>query len=202
MLKNSLRKRPYLLILALVLLLVAAFLARDVMRDIVVRPMLLGLWQAWNMTQGFPQVLIWAIFVATVPVIAVFNLVVSGRPQEAEKPPVAPRPPGQIQTLAVWIQQASAGDYFKTRLYRHVSNITLDTLGYREQLSDKEVRARLKSGELRLDPTILTSIKQGWRQKVWQTSDREASKSSSDIDPQLTKIIEFLETELELEHDS
>ena len=194
------RQRPFLLIILAVIILVVAFFGREFVRDFVARPFLYSLWQAWYISQGFPEVLVWALFVAAIPVIAIFNLIVSGKEEEPE--PVKPPPPqqGQVQANMRLLQQAPRGEYFKTRLFRHLSGITLDCLGYRERLSEKQVRALLKSGDLELDPAVLAAIKQGWRQRLDVPSTGKRIQQTGEIlDPQVEKILQFLETELDIE---
>jgi hypothetical protein len=196
------RWRRLLLLLTVLGVLLLAFLSRGLVRDYVARPLLYGIWHAWNMSRGFPQVLVWAIFVATIPVIAVFNLVVGGKQEEPQAPAEPPPAQGQITTLTGWIRQASLGDYYRTRLYRYLSTITLGTLGYREQLSQKEVRARIKQGQIHLEKPVLESIRLGWR-KLEGGPDRDdvpANGAGDVVTPQLERVIAFIEQELEIDN--
>ena len=197
------RRRLIFLAAAAVLLLVVAILSRDIVRDYFVRPLLLSLWNAYNMSQGFPQVMVWAIFVATIPVIAVFNLIVSGKEQEPEPPPEPPQAQGQVQLLTRWLQQAPSGDYFRTRLFRHLSGVTLDMLRYRERLGEKDVRGRLRSGDMKLDPNVLEAVKLGWRKPIGESTSRPRRRRQSDAlqDPQVEVILQFLEEELEIKQN-
>lgn len=198
--KASLQKRPFLLIILAIIILLAAFFGRELVRDFVARPLLFSLWHAWYMSQGFPEVIVWALFVAAIPVIAIFNLMVSGRESEPEPIVAAPPQQGQVQANVRLLKQAPQGEYFKTRLYRHLSGMTLDCLGYRERLSEKEVRALLKSGDLELETAVLAAVKQGWRQRV--ESPASAKKRNGQTagwrDPQVEEILQYLETELDI----
>jgi hypothetical protein len=196
--RASLRKRPFLLLILAVIILVVAFLGREFVRDFVARPFLYSLWQAWHMSKGFPEVLVWALFVAVIPVIAIFNLLVSGKIEEPEPIEVPPPQQGQVQANMRLLQQAPQGDYFKTRLFRHLSRMTLDCLGYRERLSEKQVRALLKIGDIELDPAILKAIKQGWRQRVDSSPSGRGQQTGDWQDPQVEKILQFLENELDM----
>ena len=197
---SSLRKRPFLIIILVAIILLVAFFGRELVRDFVARPLLYSLWHAWYMSRGFPEVMVWALFVAAIPVIAIFNLIVSGR--ESEPEPVAAAPPqqGQVQTVVRLLKQAPKGEYFKTRLYQHLSAITLDCLGYRERLSEKEVRALLKSGDLELDPAVLAAIKQGWRQRVESPAagKNRSEQTAGWLAPKVEKILQYLEAELDI----
>lgn len=198
------RRRLIFLVAAAVVLLVVAILARDIVRDYFVRPLLLSLWNAYNMSQGFPQVMVWAFFVATIPVIAVFNLIVSGKEQEPAPPPEPAQAQGQVQLMSRWLQQAPGGDYFRTRLFRHLSNVTLDTLGYRERLAEKDVRAKLRSGEMKLDPSVLEAVKLGWRKPIGESASRSRRRRRQNEvwqDPQVEVILQFLEEELEIKQN-
>lgn len=199
--KAGLRKRPFPIILFIILIFAAAFLARGAVRDYVARPLLLNLWQAWQMSQGFPQVFVWAFFIALIPVIAIFNLVVAGKEPEPEKLPASQPPQGQVQTLAHMLQRAPQGDYFKARLFRRLSDVTLDCLGYRERLSAKDVQDRLKKGEMALDPAVLAAIQQGWRHRVEPAESRkQKNEPPADWrDAQVETVIQYLESELDIE---
>lgn len=199
--RERLRQQPYLLAGSALIILALAFLSRNLVRDYMVRPLLLALWHAWTMREGFPQVLVWAMFVAVIPVIAVFNLIVAGRRHETDEIVEHAPPQGQVQRIARWIQQAPLGDYYKTRLFRYLSTVTLNTLGYREDMPEKEVRTRLRSGEMELDAEVLDGIQQGWRKRVEAESSASSKKQGKNRDwhdPQLEKIVEFLEAELEI----
>lgn len=196
--RNSLKQRQFIFIILAIIILVVAFFGREFVRDFIARPFLYSLWQAWHMSKGFPEVLVWALFVAVIPVIAIFNLLVSGRDEEPE--PIAPAPPqqGQVQANVRLLQQSPQGEYFKSRLYRHLSSMTLDCLGYRERLSEKQVRALLKNGELELDPIVLAAIKQGWRQRLDSTTGKRVQQIGDWRDTKIEKIVQFLETELDI----
>jgi len=185
------------------IVLALAFLSRNLVRDYMVRPLLITLWHAWTLREGFPQVLVWAMFVATIPVIAIFNLIVAGRKGKAEEIIDLTPPQGQVQTLALWIQQAPQGDYYKTRLFRHLSKVTVNTLSYREDMPEKEVQTRLRSGDMALDADVLNAIKQGWRKRVEAGSSASKKREANTDwhDPQLEKIVEFLEAELEITNE-
>ncbi len=197
--RNSLKQRPFLLIILAVIILVLAFVGREFVQNYVARPLLLSLWHAWYMSRGFPEVMVWALFVAAIPVIAIFNLVVSRKEETAKPIDSQPLQQGQVQANALLLKQAPQGDYFRTRLYKHLSDITLDCLGYRERLSQKQVRDMLKNGEIELDPTVLNAIKQGWRQRHDTPSRRQLTTSDIWRDPQIEAIVAFLEAELDLE---
>lgn len=216
-LRAWLRKRPIILLLIiLTIIIVLAFVLNDYVQERIAPSLLSWMWHVYIMSSGFPQVMTWAFFIAAIPVIAIFSLI-RGRPAyEEDLLGAEAKPVGQVQTLAHWIQQSPDGEYFRMRLVRHLSHLALDTLAYRERLPSAEVRAALKTGDLQLDPEIYEYLQQGWRKRAYETTPAQGERrrrkrqhlrpSRSGAapwrDPQTERIIQFLETELEVTRES
>ena len=96
------------------------------------------------------------------------------------------------------------GDYYRTRLFKHLSTVALSTLGYREDLPEKEVRRRLRSGEMTVDEDVLAAIKQGWPKPIEAQKPASSSRPAESVgdDPQVETIVAFLGAELEINDES
>ena len=100
------------------------------------------------------------------------------------------------------------------RLMRHLSNLSLETLQYRERKASKEIRQMIETGQLQVEPEIREYLRAGWRKRangqstssknrLSQLTERRSSRGEAFwYDPQTESVIRFLESELEVNRDS
>jgi len=158
----------------------------------------------------------WAFFVAAIPVIAIFSLVQTRPSIEDSLDQEATPTPGQVQTLAQWLRQAPQGEYFKMRLVRHLSNLALEILEYRERMGSREVRDAIEGGQLEIDGDLRQYLRTGWQKRAgmltttnsWRgrlsgrAQNRTSRVNEPWRDPLTEKVVRFLENELEVDGES
>ena len=207
------RSRPILSIAIVVGIGVLAFALIGFVRDFVAPWVLATIWRAYLMGDSIPQVMIWAIFVAAIPILAIFVLI-QGKSKLVKDDLISKQVnSGLVVKWSKLIQRSGSGDYFKRRFVRELSDLTIATIRYRERLSEDEVKKALRSGQLPLEPGIYEYLAQGWRREYFPPADRNKrpgllrgllNKSpSADVDarwkdPNMEKVVEFLEEELEV----
>ena len=207
------RSRPILSIAIVVGIGVLAFALIGFVRDFVAPWVLATIWRAYLMGDSIPQVMIWAIFVAAIPILAIFVLI-QGKSKLVKDDLISKQVnSGLVVKWSKLIQRSGSGDYFKRRFVRELSDLTIATIRYRERLSEDEVKKALRSGQLPLEPGIYEYLAQGWRREYFPPADRNkrpgllrgllnkspsASVDARWKDPNMEKVVEFLEEELEV----
>jgi hypothetical protein len=215
--RSVMRKRLFTIILLFLFVVIVAFVLNEFIRETIAPIVLSWVWHVWLMSSGIPEVMIWVLFLATIPIIAIFSLI-QGQASLDEDSPAPQSYRGRVATLAHWIRQSSSGSYFRRRLARHLSQLARDTLGYREQLTEKEARERLADDQLQVSPDVKQYLEAGWRRQrvhetiehttFWQSlyaalTQRFSGEDNQVLwyDPTLEEVVEFLEAELEVTRD-
>jgi hypothetical protein len=204
--------RRRLLFFGLVLLLAVplVLLFQGVTREVLV----LQLWRFIQavriLVAGVPQAPVWILFVGVVLFIAMRSLF---RPLETQGkgPEEEVEYPGQVRILAASIERTAQGEYFRWTLARQVGELILGVLAYEERTTPEQMRQALRTDGLSLPPAIQTYLQVGFRPafsrptnllsrlKRWLLSSIRGVPLS--IDPSLERVIQFLEDQLEVDHD-
>ncbi|GAB4468288.1 MAG: hypothetical protein Kow00124_02380 [Anaerolineae bacterium] len=199
-----------------------AVLVSAPLREAVARPVLFLIWYAEVMLRSFPQALFWGILLVAALLVAARSLSSSPKAKLPEGPaPVNPR--GRVETLAFWVAEAPAGRYFKQRLARHLLDLLLQVRGYDKPPTARRLAEMLASGELGLPPEAQAylgdtrrllsgldteSMARGGRlDALRRLVDRllrpeQAMSPDLAVDPGLRSLIETLEENLEITHES
>lgn len=200
------RRRLLLVVAALVLAVPLAFVLWDFVRDVFVVEVWRVVWGARLLFESLPQLPLWVLLLLILVLVAVRSL--GGPPRrrrrEAETPPEYQ---GQVRMLSRWIRRAEDGEYFKWSLAQHLGGLTWQVMAHRERATPQELRHRHRLGRLDLPPVVedylqsARSFSPAAPDGFWGTvrSRLGAQDPSSAPDPALEKIVEFLESELELE---
>ena len=206
--KPSLRVRLLLAggVLLLTLLLVIVF--RDAVQEIVVEPL-------WNIIVvgrllfGYlPQGLFWTLFILAALYLGAKSL--TGRERPPRSRSTAVQYPGQVGAWARRIQLVTRGDYSKWYFLQYLGKLIVSVMADRQGLDPREIRRRLKAGELDVPPEVQACIQAEMAADVprrfpeailrlWQRIKTRPRRASFDSD--LEKIVQFLEHQLEVPHD-
>lgn len=143
----------YLVAVGLVLLLTVFLVLtlRDVVREVIVIPLLYVLWVGRLLLRSVPQALFWFAFVVVAFFLALGSLVWEKRPLP-EPHPVGRSFSGQVSVWAKWIRLMAAGGYTGWYFGQHVEKLIVAVLAYRERLNTRETRRRIKAGDLEVPP--------------------------------------------------
>lgn len=202
------KKRPLLIGLGILLILILAVALNGIVRETIAPAVLAWVWRVSLMSRGFPQVIVWAFFIALIPIIAVFSLL-EGRPSEIETPVSdEQRYDGEVTVWAKRLKQAHEGSYFRQQMMRPLANLTLYTLAYKERLSRAETKEKIKEGKIPLSPEIHKFLDKGLKKRSHRgVAARQRSKKNGQADtlwhdPEIESIIQFLENELEVKREN
>ena len=211
------KNRPLLAIALIVGIGILAFALIGFVRDYVAPWVLAAVWRAYLMGDSVPQVMIWAMFVAAIPILAIFVLL-QGKSKSIEDDLSSKQVnSGLVIKWSKLLQRSGSGDYFKRKFVRELSNLTIATIRYRERLSEDAVKKALRSGQLPLEPGIYDYLAQGWRREYFSADDlsrqpgwlkgllKKTPSAHVDArwkDPNMEKVVKFLEEEMEVESGS
>ena len=189
--KNLIWVGTGLLILALTIYLM------DFVKEWIAIPIL----SVIRMIENLRQDVVWFLFIGLIIFFAYKNLT-RWRIYWTEE-----RYPGkykreQIDYLTDLIRNSHTSDFFRERLVRYLSELTIEILAYRERLTPKEIREHLFSGSLFLPKDISEFLQAALeaqnkvpmnRKKRGRLTDRY---SSLKLDP--LRVVEYLESQLNL----
>jgi len=108
-----------------------AFPLRNIVYDIVIRPLLYLIWVFKLGYHAIPQFLLWAIMLLIIIVIMAAPLVETRQSRPQKNHPVK-QDLGPIATLAKTIEKSKYGIYFKWVLANRIGRIMRDWLAYRD----------------------------------------------------------------------
>ncbi len=202
------KKRPIIIGLGILLIIIIAIALNGVVRETIAPALLAWVWRVSLMSRGFPQVIVWAFFIALIPIIAVFSLL-EGRPSEIEPDVVTEqRYEGEVAAWTKRLRQAPEGAYFRQQLLRPLANLTLYTLAYKERLSRAETKEMLADGRITVSPEIHKFLEKGLKTRAHsQLSPSRRAKKQSQAqtarqEAEIENILQFLENELEVTREN
>jgi hypothetical protein len=203
-----------LLVVALLALPLALFL-QDFSR-MMLTELLNGIRLLRHRLEGIPQTVVWELLAVLVVVAAIGSLFGWSRPplgDDAEPPHV----PGHVRELSLWIRRAAERRYFRWTLNRYVRNLAWDIMAYRARTTPRRLKHRFRSGDLELPSHVAEYIESantlpppsrpGLRELLFSRPGQAAEQhpraggATVRAAPQLEALVQFLEDQLEVEHD-
>ena len=206
-------ERRILLGSALLMVVALAVLGRDFVASTIAPALLYAFWSLYVRAAAVPQQVYWGVFLGLLLVIGLRSLLDGDFRSAGRESRPAPLPPGRVRELAGQLAAMEDSAYFKQRVLRHLSDLTLDSLGHRTRLAPDEARALIAGGQVAIDDDLLDYLEQGWQrnqrridlmkkkrsrlQDLWAQL-RPPQTAGSWEDPQMDRLIAFLEQELEV----
>lgn len=200
--------------LAVTATIILAFAFIGVVRQFIAPFVLRTVWRVYLMSDSIPQVMIWAVFVAFIPVLAVFVLIGEFKGDVDDTGLEVRRQRGRVSELRRMIRRSGRGPYFRRQLVRQMTQLTLETLKQNERLTEEEARARLRGRHSPLTPEVQAYLEQGTRRLALVEEDAspsglrrllalfdDAANGSGVPDPELVALVTFLEQELEVSRE-
>jgi hypothetical protein len=145
----TLPRRSLLAAIAIISLLLAYFL-RDVVYQVLIVPLAYMLWVLGLYYSLIPQWVQWALLVAALLLVVLWNLLPDIRfsPRRETR---RHRPPGEVESLANWIVRARHGNYFKWQIANRFGRIArrlndVSGPGGRQHSPDEAVESYLDAG--------------------------------------------------------
>jgi len=207
-------RRLLTIALAVAAIIVLAFALIGVVRQFIAPFILRTIWRVYLMSDSIPQVMIWAVFVAFIPVLAVFILIGEYSGTVDDTGLEVKRQRGRVSDLRRMIRRSGRGPYFRRQLIRQMTELTLETLQQTERLTREEAKERLRGRQSPLTPDVQDYLDQGARRLTLVEEDvprsglrrllalfEDASNGSATADPELEVLVTFLEQELEVSRE-
>lgn len=182
-------KRSVLIPLGLALLLAILLMPilADVIREIVVIPLLYILWIGQFLIETLPQGAIWTLFVIFLLIVMLISLAGKQR-RKIRRPLTTITNQERIEIWLYLIRQAERDGYFKWRLAQHLQRLTVDTIAHHTDQTSRQTRQQLKQGLLDMPPELQsyfqTSLKPlGYLPAKRFFAVKAAPPSPLDLDP-------------------
>ena len=200
--------------LGIIAVIVLAFALIGVVRQFIAPFVLRTIWRVYLMSDSIPQVMIWAIFVAFIPVLAAFVLIGEFKGDVDDTGLDVHRQRGRVSDLRRMIRRSGRGPYFRRQLIRQMTELTLEMFRQNDRLTAEEAKARLRGEQSPLTPDVQAYLDQGARRltlveekgppsglgRLLALFD-DASNGSTVPDPELEALVAFLEQELEVSRE-
>lgn len=208
-------RRILTIALAVLAIIVLGFALIGIVRQFIAPFVLRTIWRVYLMSDSIPQVMIWAIFVAFIPVLAVFVLIGEYKGDADDTGLEIKRQRGRVSELHRMIRRSGRGPYFRRQLVRQMTQLTLETLRQSERLTEEEAKAHIRGQQSPLAPEVQAYLDQGTR-RLALVEDEDVSPSglrrllalfddaedgSGVPDPELETLVAFLEQELEVSRE-
>jgi hypothetical protein len=194
--------------LLLTVLLVVAL--RDVVRETIVVPLLYVLWLVRLFLGSMPQMLFWSVFLIVACFLALGSL---AREKSArhDPGPAVETSSGQVSVWARRIRLMARGGYMGWYFGQHVEKLIAEVLAYRERLSTREIRRRMKARDLEAPPEVRAyfEIVMMPSQRRWHIGilsrfrlfPRKRAQGMLPTGSGMERVVRFLEDELEVPYD-
>lgn len=190
--------------LAILTALVMAFLLRDVVEQLIIRPGAYLLWSLGLFYRFIPQPVLWLLLVLGMLYLTLGNFVGKFRWPRLRTPNVSPVR-GPLNDLAMQIERKNTGIYFKWQIARTLGDIALDlqelrqhtrrrTLDFDEQSATPEVRRYLDAG-------LSTSFSDYPLPGRLPLPGKMKSTPLTPFDGDIGPVLDYLESQMENEDD-
>jgi hypothetical protein len=107
--------RPWLLIALALIAGLLAYMARDLVQNVIVLPLAYLLWQLQGLMAGVAQLVQWVVLLALIALVLAWQLVPRLAPRN-DRAPAAPIREGQVNATAVCLFRARKSNYFRWQL--------------------------------------------------------------------------------------
>jgi len=202
------RKRLIGVSLILLISIPLAIILSEFTREVLLSFLLRLSWFVRLYMDSLPQPILWAVFISIAIVVAARSMLKRRSTPEVTSEAARLRM-GRVHNLMQAISRTSEGLYFKWRLAQHLLGLTLEMLAHQERTSQDRVRERLKSGGLDAPSEIeayllagltpVLSTRSNLITRLKQAIMPTHRISPLDLDPD--RVIQFLEDQLEIDHE-
>ena len=102
--------------------LVLAYIARDLVHQLIVVPLVFLAWQAMLLAGTVPELVRWVVLTVILGLVIASQLAPELR--SASRAPVPPRAAvGSVETVAIWLRRARSSNYFRWQLAHRLGRV-------------------------------------------------------------------------------
>ena len=137
------QRRRWLIMLGVVIIAaLLAFPLRTAIYEMVVVPLAFFGWELGLFYHSLSQAAWWWLIFAIVFLMLIFSLLPDYKPRHREEPKSKPKH-GQVEDLAIWLERAKSGTYFKWLIANRLGKLAYQILLHRESGRVRSVFAPL-----------------------------------------------------------
>lgn len=193
------RRRWFIMLGVMVIAAILAFPLRTAIYEMVVVPLAFIGWELGLFYHSLSQAAWWWLIFAIVFLMLIFSLLPDYKPREREEPKTKPKH-GQVEDLAIWLERAKGGIYFKWLIANRLGKIAFQILLHRESGRARSVFAPLVGTDwepsLALRQYLETGL-HGSFSDFPNTGRFLGPPSQTPLDYEVKNAVEFLESQVE-----
>jgi hypothetical protein len=192
-------RRWIIVIAALVIAGLLAFPLRETTYEMVVIPAAYIAWSLNLIYRSFSQGIWWWLILFLVFFMIAFSLM-PGRQIRSKSGPRPKPPQGQIENLAVWLQRADRGIYFKWLVAHRLGKLAYQILLHRENGKPRSVFAPLVGADWHPPKELQRYLETGLHGSFADFPSRGgrfAAYPPTPLDHNVAKVVDFLESQVE-----
>ncbi len=192
--------RRWLIMLGVVI--IAAILAiplRSAIYEMVVVPLAFFSWQLGLFYHSLSQAVWWWLIFAIVFLMLIFSLLPDYQPHQKEETKTKPKH-GQVEDLAIWLERAKGGIYFKWLIANRLGKLAYQILLHRESGRPRSVFAPLMGTDWEPSPELREYLETGLHGSFSDfpnTGRFLGTPSQTPLDYEVKNVVEFLESQVE-----
>jgi hypothetical protein len=178
---------------------ILAFPLRETIYDMIVVPLAFLAWNLNLLYRSYAQGIWWWLLIFIVLLMLVFSLVPKSRPrsrfEEKRKPPA-----GQVEALAVWLQKAEQGVYFRWLVANRLGKLAYQMLLHRESGRPRSVFAPLLGIDWEPPKDLQNYLEAGLHGSFADFPNAQRllrRPQQTPLDHDVVEAVEFLESQVE-----
>ena len=194
------RGRRWLIMSGVVIIAaILAFPLRTAIYEVVVLPLAFLGWELGLFYHSLSQVAWWWLIFAIVFLMLIFSLLPEYKPRPREEPKHKPKR-GQVQELAIWLERAKSGIYFKWLIANRLGKLAYQILLHRESGRPRSVFAPLLGTDWEPSPALRQYLETGLHGSFSDFPNTNRflnAPPQTPLDFEVKNAVEFLETQVE-----
>lgn len=198
----ALRNRPALLLLALPLIALVAYLLMGPVREYLVKPVIYTFRLAQVLYESLPQMVWWGVLLLF---LAIFTIRLLSEKLGSTSSGSAQIVEGRLSRATAWsrwFDRSRRGDYSRWLVARQLTSLAVDLFALQERLPTDQVRQYLREGRLALPPEVQAYLEMGldipsYRHYSDLLSLFRSSHTASPLDQDPEIVVRFLEDRYE-----
>lgn len=194
------QSRRWLILLGVVIIAaILAFPLRTAIYEVVIVPLAFLGWELGLLYHSLPQVAWWWLIFAIVFLMLIYSLLPDFKPREREEPKPKPRH-GQVQDLAIWLERAKSGIYFKWLIANRLGKLAYQILQHRESGRLRSVFAPLIGADWEPSSALRQYLETGLHGSFADFPNKNRffrAPPQTPLDYEVKSAVEFLESQVE-----
>jgi hypothetical protein len=180
-----------------------AFPLRSLIYSAVVVPLAYLGWELSLYYHAFSQVVWWWVIAGIVFFMLIFSLFPDYKPRERKEPKPNPKH-GQVEDLAIWLERARGGIYFKWLIANRLGKLAYQILQHRESGRVRSAFAPLVGTDWEPSPALRQYLETGLHGSFSDFPNNGrffSTPPQTPLDYEVRNAVDFLESQVENSND-